>query len=190
MGEKYLMRTGGQLRNSQHAKYLIALLLIILLGFSLRLVNTEAFSFWTDEGLTPLRSGYTVSEILSNRIIIQDGVTKDTHPPLFYLLIHFSRQFFGETDFAFRYPSLLLGVLTIPLAYQLGRRLYRQRLGLLFGLLMAINPLQIWYANEARQYMLLVLLTMGATYLLWRAMEEEIGDLKLEIKAQSQISNL
>lgn len=165
------------------------LLLVILLGFGLRLVNAEAFSFWTDEGLTPLRSGYAVSEILSNRIIIQEGVTKDTHPPLFYLLIHFSRQLFGKTDFAFRYPSLLLGVLAVPLAYQLGRRLYQWQLGLLFALLMAINPLQIWYANEARQYTLLVLLTMGATYALWRAMGWEIRDWRLEIGDRALVSN-
>ena len=169
-------------------RFLITLLIIILLGYGLRLINAEAFSFWTDEGLTPLRSGYTVSEILSNRIIIQDGVTKDTHPPLFYLLVHFSRQLFGETDFAFRYPSLLFGLLAIPLAYQLGRRLYRRHLGLLFALLMSINPLQIWYANEARQYTLLVLLTMGATYVLWRAMEKESGDWRLGRNLQSPLS--
>ncbi|HFQ93856.1 MAG TPA: hypothetical protein ENK32_07600 [Anaerolineae bacterium] len=175
-----IARAGHAIRNTQYA----TLLLIILLGFGLRLANAEAFSFWTDEGLTPLRSGYTVGEILSNRIVIQDGVTKDTHPPLFYLLIHFSRRLFGETDFAFRYPSLLAGILAIPLAYQLGRRLDRRNLGLLFALLTAVNPLQIWYANETRQYTLLVLLTMGATYVLWRAMQVEI-----EEQAQAKFSN-
>jgi len=37
--------------------------------------------------------------------------------------------------------------------------------------LFAINPLQIWYSNEARMYPLLVFLIMGATYFLWRAIE-------------------
>ncbi len=164
-----VLRIRYAIRNTQY----VTLLLIILLGFGLRLVNAEAFSFWTDEGLTPLRSGYPVGEILSNRIVIQEGVTKDTHPPFFYLLVHFSRQLWGETDFAFRYPSLLASVLALPLAYQLGRRLHRRPLGLLFAGLMAINPLQIWYANEARQYALLVLLTLGATYVLWRALARE-----------------
>ena len=77
---------------------------ILLIGFWLRLWNVDTNSFWSDEGLTPLRSGYSILEILRNVIIIQGKVTKDTHPALFYLLIHFSRQLFGETDFAFRLP--------------------------------------------------------------------------------------
>ena len=94
---------------------LVWLVGILLLGYALRIANIDAFSFWTDEGLTPLRSSYPLSLILRNQIIIQDVVTIATHPPLFYLMIHFSRQLFGETDFAFRYPSLLASVLTIAL---------------------------------------------------------------------------
>ncbi|MCA9962579.1 MAG: hypothetical protein KC443_26275, partial [Anaerolineales bacterium] len=74
------------------------LILLLWLAFALRLHNLDAFSFWTDEGLTPLRSSYPITEILSNRIIIQEGITRDTHPPLFYLIIHFTRQLFGDTD--------------------------------------------------------------------------------------------
>ena len=155
----------------------LLLLLFIFLAFGLRLYNLDAFSFWTDEGLTPLRAGYPVAEILSNRITIQEGITRDTHPPFFYLIIHFSRTLIGETDFAYRYPSLLAGVLLVPLLFQWGRRLQGQSLGLAAALLAAVNPLQIYYANEARMYTLLVLLAAAATYALWRALQsaEEQG---------------
>lgn len=149
----------------------IILGLILLLAFALRLFHASTDSFWTDEGLTPLRASYSVPHILSNEIIIQEVVTKDTHPPLFYLLIHGSRQLWGESDFAFRYPSLLAGLLLLPLLYQFGRRLADWRLGLLVALATAVNPLQIYYANEARMYTLLVLLTAVLTYLLWRALQ-------------------
>jgi 4-amino-4-deoxy-L-arabinose transferase-like glycosyltransferase len=150
----------------------IFLLFFILLGFALRIHNAQMYGFWTDEGLTPLRSGYDIPEILSNRITIQQGVTKDTHPPLFFLLIHFSRKLFGESDFAFRYPSLLAGVLLIPLLFQFGRRLHGRSLGIIAALLTAVNPLYIWYANEARMYTLLVLLTTAATYALWSLVQQ------------------
>ena len=110
---------------------LIAVSLFILLAYGLRLINLGAFSFWTDEGLTPLRSGYSIIEILSNRILIQEAISKDTHPPFYYLIIHLTQQLWGETDFAYRYPSLLAGVLLVPLLYQFGRRLQNKRVGLL-----------------------------------------------------------
>jgi hypothetical protein len=65
----------------------LLLLITILLAFGLRVHQLDDFGFWLDEGLTPLRSSYSVPDILSNRITIQEGVTRDTHPPFYYLLI-------------------------------------------------------------------------------------------------------
>jgi uncharacterized membrane protein len=134
---------------------LLILLLLILLGYWLRVHNLDAFSFWTDEGLTPERSGYPIAQILRNEIVIQGVVTRDTHPPLYYLIIHVTRQLFGLGDFAFRYPSVLFGVLLIPLIYQLARRMGGLGLGLIVALLAAVNPLQVYYSQEARMYSLL-----------------------------------
>ena len=150
---------------------LLILLLLVLLGFALRAHNLDAFSFWTDEGLTPERSGYPIGQILRNEIVIQGFVTKDTHPPLYYLIIHLTRQLFGASDFAFRYPSVLFGTLFIPLLYQLGRRMSGVTLGLIAALLATVNPLQVYYSQEARMYALLVLLVTAMSYVLWRAMQ-------------------
>lgn len=151
---------------------LIALLLLILLAFFLRLHNLEAFSFWTDEGLTPERAGYPIAQILRNEIIIQGFTSKDTHPPLYYLIVHFTSRLFGVSDFAYRFPSVLFGVLLVPLLYQFGRRLERAEFGVLVALLVAVNPLQIYYAQEARMYTLLVLLGALSSYVLWRALSD------------------
>ncbi|MAT97748.1 MAG: hypothetical protein CL608_11435 [Anaerolineaceae bacterium] len=153
--------------------YRWAIVLFILLAFGLRLHNAEMFSFWTDEGLTPLRSGYSIPEILSNRVTIQEGVTNDTHPPFFFLIVHFARQLFGETDFAYRFPALLAGVLLVPLLAQVGRRMRGAWLGMVVAGLTAVNPLQIWYANEARMYTLAVLLVTAASYVLWQTMSNQ-----------------
>ncbi len=148
----------------------LILLAVVLLAYGLRLHNLDAFSFWTDEGLTPERSGYPIAQILRNDIVIQGVVTKDTHPPFYYLLVHLTRDLFGTTDFAFRYPSVLAGVLLVPLLYQFGRRLQSVGLGLIVALLAAVNPLQIYYSQEARMYTLIVLLGAAASYVLWRAL--------------------
>ncbi len=154
----------------------LLLLLTILLAAGLRLYQVDHSGFWLDEGLTPLRSGYSLAEILSNRITIQDGVTKDTHPPLHYILVHYSRRLFGESDLAYRMPSVFAGILLVPLLFQLARRMEGTKTALLVALLTAINPLQIWYAQEARMYTLLVLFAAAGTYTLWRALTEgELG---------------
>ena len=144
------------------------LLALILFAFALRLHHLDSFSFWTDEGLTSWRASTTIPEILSNNITIQEGTGKDTHPPLYYLLIHFTQQAWGESDFAMRYLSVLAGVLLVPLLYQFGRRLSGVAGGMVAAGLTAVNPLQIWYAQEARMYTLLVLLAAAMSYLLWQ----------------------
>ena len=57
----------------------------------------------------------------------------------------------------------------IALLYRFGKRLISPKLGLTAAFFIAINPLHIWYANEARMYALYSLLAAGATYMLWRA---------------------
>ncbi|MBP6788621.1 MAG: glycosyltransferase family 39 protein, partial [Candidatus Promineofilum sp.] len=161
---------GGQPFRRRLSAPLLILLALLLLAFALRVHDLGAFSFWTDEGLTPERSGYPLAQILRNDILIQGVVTQDTHPPLYYLILHATRPLFGLSDFAFRYPSVLFGLLLVPLLYQLGRRLAGRDLGLLVALLAAVNPLQVYYSREARMYSLLVLLAAAMSYVLWRAL--------------------
>ena len=181
---------GGEPTRRRPLAPLIILLLLMLLGFWLRAHNLDAFSFWTDEGLTPERSGYPVAQILRNDILIQGVVTKDTHPPLYYLILHLTRGLFGVSDFAFRYPSVLFGVLLIPLLYQLGRRLASPSprpslggrvVGLLAALLLTVSPLHVYYSQEARMYSLLALLATAMSYVLWRAIDQ-IRSTKYEIR--------
>ncbi len=183
---------GGEPTTRRLIAPLLVLSLLMLGGFALRVYQLDAFSFWTDEGLTPERSGYPIAQILRNEIVIQGVVTKDTHPPLYYLIIHATRRLFGDSDFAFRYPSVLFGVLLIPLLYQLGRRMGGRGLGLIVALLATINPLQVYYSREARMYTLLVLLVTGMSYVLWRALIEEMSlaqkreDVKKGLNARTQ----
>lgn len=145
------------------------LLLLILLGFALRVYRLDAMSFWADEVLTPLRSALTVREILSNHITLQGVYSQDTHPPLYFLIIRVTRQLLGTSDFAYRFVAVVFGTLTIPMMARFGRSLFTPRIGLLAAAITTINPLQIWYAQEARMYTLLVLCMLIATYYLWQA---------------------
>ena len=63
-----------------------------------------------------------------------------------------------DNEFFLRVPSAVLGVLTVPLVYALGRTIGGARLAAVAALFFAIAPFQIRYAQEARMYALLTFL--------------------------------
>jgi uncharacterized membrane protein len=83
--------------------------------------------------------------------------------PLFFLLLRPWRSLTGDSEFALRYPSALLGALAVPLGFVLARQLgFTRRVGLLLGLLLATSPYLVWYGQEAKMYaLLLVLVTLA-----------------------------
>ncbi|MCX7682097.1 MAG: glycosyltransferase family 39 protein, partial [Anaerolineae bacterium] len=142
-------------------------LAITLLAFGLRVGHLGAQSIWYDEGL----SWYYASQPLDNLVSLVAG---SEHPPFYFLLLHFWLSLTTleagrpGSEFLLRFPSLLAGVLLVPLVYTIGSRLLGRRAGTIAALLTALSPFQIWYAQEARGYTLMVLLTWAASYLLLR----------------------
>ncbi|MCP4328932.1 MAG: hypothetical protein GY791_10910 [Alphaproteobacteria bacterium] len=83
----------------------------------------------------------------------------DTHPPLYYTLMHYWLAL-GDETVAIRSFSAIWGVLTVPLVYGLGRVLGDARVAAIAALLFAMSPFNIVFAQEARMY---TLLTWAAT---------------------------
>ncbi len=146
----------------------VALLLIVLLAFLLRLYRLDHQSLWYDEGFSVYLARMSLSEITAR-------TASDIHPPLYYHLLHLWLGPFGDSEFVLRFFSLLFGLLTVPLIYALGRRLLGMASGLLAALLLAISPLYLWYSQEARMYTLVTFLCLLSSYLLLRALEEKVG---------------
>lgn len=82
----------------------------------------------------------------------------ESAPPLYYALAWFWTQFTGVGEFGLRSFSALAGTATIPVAFLLGAELRGRRTGLLAAALVAVNPMLLWYSQEARAYALLTLL--------------------------------
>ena len=145
--------------NSRHWLRL-ALYTVFLLAFALRLYHLDFQSLWSDEGISWLRAQQALGPLLAEM--------PAEHAPLYFVLLHGWMNLTGQSDFALRFLSLLFSVLTVSLGYALGRDLFSNRIGLLTALLLAVNPFQVWYAQEARMYSLVVCLTLAATWLLVR----------------------
>lgn len=135
-------------------QFLFATSLLILLAWAIRLYHIEAQSIWFDEGW----SAYAAVQPT-----LWDAVEADpTNPPLYYLILNITTRFFGDSEFGLRVTSALIGLLTIPLAGQLGRRLFNNRAGLFAMLLAACSPPLWWASQEARMYTLLAVLVLVA----------------------------
>ena len=135
----------------------IALLLILVLAAFLRFYRLDAQSLWADEGNSVSLSGRSLDHITA-------GAAHDIPPPLYYYLLHFWMRVFGNSEFAVRALSALLGIALVHLTYLLGRHLSDHWLGLVAAFLSAVSPFQVYYSQEARMYILLAALSALSVY--------------------------
>jgi hypothetical protein len=150
------------LRNLIH----FAPLIIIALGFALRLYHLASESLWYDEllqldiaqGLPPGEGGVTT---------IFPRLRGHAAVPLDYLIAHFW-IFLGRGDGWTRIPAVVVGTLTLAVVYQVGRRLLGRAEGLLLLALLALSPFHVRYSQEVRPYGLVILGVSLAIYGYWK----------------------
>lgn len=124
---------------------------LVGLALALRLFHLGAWSFWEDEALTILVARQPLIRLFS---ILSSA---DVHPPLYFLLVKIFMSL-GQSEFVIRLPSALCSAAAVGVLYLLGRDMFDERVGLVGALLMAVSPLQLLYAQEARMYAQLLLL--------------------------------
>ncbi|MFC1975308.1 phospholipid carrier-dependent glycosyltransferase [Chloroflexota bacterium] len=149
------MTAKNVLKSSQATRWI--LLTITWVAFLIRTANLATQSLWRDEVDAIRFSGWPWQEMAT-------GLFRAGHNgPLFFLLLRPWRSLTGDSEFALRYPSALLGALAIPLGFVLARQLgFRRPVGLLLGLLLATSPYLVWYGQEAKMYaLLLALITLA-----------------------------
>lgn len=149
-----------------------AAMLVVWMAFVLRLYRLEFHSLWSDEGISILRSTRPLGELLATMPVEQ--------LPGYFVLLHFWLGIAGTSDFVLRFFSVWPGVLAVALLYRLGADLARpesardwaRRAGLVAALLLAVNPFQLWYAQEARTYSWLAASALLATWSFWRLLAD------------------
>jgi mannosyltransferase len=142
------------------------LLALLLLAAFLRFYRLDAQSFWNDEGNSARIAERSLDLIL-------EGAEGDIHPPGYYLLLHYWRAWFGQSEFALRSLSVVAGLMLVVCTYLLGRRLFDQAVGLTAAFLGAISPFAVYYSQEARMYALLAALSAASTYAFLRLLQIE-----------------
>jgi uncharacterized membrane protein len=137
-----------RLRASFGDRKFLATLIVLLIAGGLRIVELDARSLWLDEGMEYWVATSSIENIAEAvRVGIQD-------PPLYSLLLHFWMEL-GQSEFHMRFLSVLFSLGSVAGIMLLGFRMSGFPSGLAAGMIMAILPSQIRYAQEVGQYALM-----------------------------------
>jgi len=123
------------------------LVVILLVAFALRVVQLNHRPLWWDEGL----SAYLVHQGPLT-MIREMRATNHADPPVYLLALNGWEALAGSSPFALRYFSALMGVASVALTWTVGGWLANKRAALLAALLVALAPMQVYYAREAKGY--------------------------------------
>ena len=140
---------------------------LMLLGAALRLSTLDLQSFWYDEAFTPVHVLHP-----SLWATLRSVAHSENTPPLWYVLAWADARLFGTGEIALRLPSALAGIATVPVAWAIARELADRRAAIACAAFVAVNPLFVWYSQEARAYGLFVLISAVAMMCFLRARRE------------------
>jgi mannosyltransferase len=151
----------------------LALASIVLLAAVLRFATLRTQSIWFDEAATWDLVRRPFGEMLRR---VPDG---ESNPPLFYVLEWGWTRVFGDGEAGLRSLPALAGLLTVPVAYVIARRAAAgvAGVGLAAAALVAVNPLLVWFSQEARSYALATLLSAVALLFTLHALDDRRGRL-------------
>lgn len=142
---------------------------VLLLAFALglRLWNIGQEPFWLDEACTHEFGAGSWQQVLA-------AYAADVHPPLYGVLLCLWQAAIGGSEAALRGFSTFWSMLGIAVVVLLvGQMAGNYGAGLFAGLLLAVNPFDIWYAQEARMYAQAACLAIFASWLLWRWFDDQ-----------------
>ena len=129
--------------------------IILLISLGLRLTLVE-FPLWYDEGCsvaTAIKSfPFGINDYLWNHDLM--------HTPLYFYILHFIMQFFGDSTVVLRVSSLIVSMALLPVTYIVAEKLSSKKVALFAMLLMGINTFQVLYSIEIRMYPYVILLSL------------------------------
>jgi len=169
----------------------------LLLGFLLRVQSLSTRSLWTDEfftlflstghgnevsrliegngtqGITAYRAG-ALKPFLRNdaskgiQDVLRGVLATDTHPPLYYGIMHYWMKVFGDSAVPARMCSVFLGLMAVLLAYGVGLYLFDRHAAIFSALVISCINIAVRFSQEARSYSLVIALGLLSWLLLLR----------------------
>ena len=154
----------GRARISLPVNDALILAAIIVVGAAVRFHMLGARSLWIDEAASVRFATVSWMSFLHTIWDYQANMS------LYYFLLR-GWIHLGDSEFMVRSLSVLLGVLTIPAIYFLGKRLFDRATGLTAAALLSLHSFHVHWSQETRAYTLLTFLLVLATWFFLSAME-------------------
>lgn len=126
----------------------VLLLIILITAATLRFWNFHELPFMHDELSALERTKYT-----SLHDEINYGVAiYDTHPAGIQLFIYYWIKIFGISEMTVKFPFIILGILSIIIAYKISKKWFNSSVGLIVASFMAVLQYMVMYSQIARPY--------------------------------------
>ncbi len=143
------------------------ILSVLIVGLILRLINLNQ-SLWLDEAINVL-----ATKNYSFLSLITEYSKGDFHPPGWFIILWFWTKLFGYSEIAIRIPSVIFGVISIYVTFLIGKKLISKEVGVIAALLLCLNPLHIYYSQEARMYAMATLAVLVNIFILLKLVKGE-----------------
>ncbi|MEW6491017.1 MAG: glycosyltransferase family 39 protein [Cyanobacteriota bacterium] len=172
-------------------------IVLLMLGIFFRFANLNLKVYWHDETITSLHlAGYTGEDVRQqlfnggvikvNDLLKYQYSTPETslmntirtlivedpqHPPIYYMITRLWMHWFGNSVAVIRSASALISLFIFPCIYWLCIELFGTSLtGWLAVALIAVSPVHVVFAQEARGYSLLMVAILLSSASLLRAL--------------------
>lgn len=145
-------------QNLNQNKYKLAIWIIMLVALALRLYKIDLADAWRDEAfsLNALNRGFWEMIRIS---------VNDTQPPLHLVVIYFWTKIFGATVLSVRIVSVIFGMLTLYWGLKISQLIFKDKhTHIITLILLSLNPLLVYYSQEARTYTMLTAFTGAVIY--------------------------
>ncbi len=144
---------------------------LVLMGVAglARLPGLASKPLWYDEAFAVLFSAAGPKAMAYGTLTAQAGVAADVHPLGYYSLLWLWTGVFGEAVWTVRLLSALMGLATVYVGMRFAGALFGNRAATVAGILLAIGPFPVHYAQEVRMYALMALLLISASWAYFRA---------------------
>lgn len=154
-----------------------ALVALLVLALALRLYRIGEQGVWIDEADSILIAQHDVSQIVQK-------LRLGSNPPLFYVLLHYWMLLVGDGSVSLRLLSAFSSVALVAATWWSARELATRRVAYAAALFVAVSPVQVYYSQHLRMYVLLPLFGLLATCFLARHLQHaRRGDFALWLAA-------
>jgi 4-amino-4-deoxy-L-arabinose transferase-like glycosyltransferase len=150
--------------------------ILLALGGLLYFYNLGGWDLWNPD---EPRYAQIAKEMLQGEGWIIPHLNSEVYldkPPLFFWLMAATAQLIGGmTEFAARFPAALFALLTLPLLFFLGKRLFSEKGGFFAALILATNVEFLWLARRACLDTTLTFFTTAAIALFYVGFQRQRG---------------